>query len=301
MSHYTHLSGIYKTVANNAFEKERLLHEEEKRQKHPIPDNKELKHFLSHLKNERAFAREENILLTRQQISESVKADLLITNTVAAIEETDKVINLLSRRIREWYALYDPELEHSFKDHHAFVEAITTRTNERAENTMGGTLSDEDLHTIKEQAEIINGLFLQREKLVSYLDILMQQHAPNMKHIAGAMIGGKLISLAGSLERLSRLPSGTVQLLGAETALFKHLRNKKIPPPKHGIIFNHLLMQRSHPRMHGKVARLLADKISIAVKIDYFKGDYKADELYAQIERKLKDAEEEKRNAKKRA
>jgi nucleolar protein 56 len=232
--------------------------------------------------------REQNIALTKQQMSASITPDLLIVNAINTIEELDKVANALAKRLREWYALYDPELEHAYKDHAAFVDAVLTRTSERSSNTMGGTFSEPDLLTIVSEAKLLRSTYEQRDALVGYLEMAMQQHTPNILALAGPTIGAKLISMAGSLQRISRLPSSTIQLLGAETALFRHLRNKRSKPPKHGIIFNHQLLQRAPRQMRGKVARALADKLSIAAKIDFFKGEFIGDKLYAEVELKAK-------------
>lgn len=237
-----------------------------------------------------AVIREANIMLTKQQLRERVTPDLLIINTSNTMEELDKVCNALAKRLREWYALYDPELEHAYHDHRAFIEAILARTSARTSDTMGGELGEPDLAIILEQASAANALYLQRDKLLEYLEAIMQRHTPNIKRVATSTIGAKLLAMAGSLERMSRMPSSTIQLLGAETALFRHLRNNKARPPKHGIIFNHLLLQRAPKNLRGKVARALADKISIASRVDFFKGEFVGDTLYQQIEDKIKEA-----------
>lgn len=107
--------------------------------------------------------------------------------------------------------------------------------------------------------------------------------------VAGITIAAKLISHAGSLRRLVEMPSSTIQILGAEKALFRHMRNKKRNlPPKHGIIHEHQLIQKSKEEMHGKAARALADKLSIAIKIDYFKGKFIGDKLKKELVDKFK-------------
>jgi nucleolar protein 56 len=235
--------------------------------------------------------REGNMLLTKMSIRASVKADHLIINTSAAVEEIDKVANTLVKRLREWYAGYDPEFEHAYKDHRAFVEAVLTRTTDRSEFTMGGKFTEADLGTIIKQTNAVKELYEQRDRLLEYLEQIMEQHTPNIRKVAGASIGAKLIALAGSLEKLSRMAASTVQLLGAETALFRHLRNKRARPPKHGIIFNHLLLQRQPKHLRGKAARALADKISIASKVDFFKGEYIGDKLLKEVEEKMRGAQ----------
>ncbi len=251
----------------------------------PITEQ-ELIWTMSQIPLDRAVLRQENMRLTRAAIRASVKQDLLIINTINNIEEIDKIVNTLAKRLREWFSLYDPELEHRLRDHRVFIDEVLSN-KPRAAITMGGTLSEDDLIILHAQAARIRDMYEQRDKLLVYLEQVMQEYTPNIKRIAGATIGAKLLALSGSLNRMSCMASGTIQLLGAETALFRHLRNPRARPPKHGIIFNHIILQRAPKDMRGKAARVLADKISIAAKVDYFKGEYVGDELYAQIEKKM--------------
>lgn len=242
--------------------------------------------ILQFIKEQRPDLRTTNLRLTKMQLREAVTQDQLIVNTINAIEELDKVANALVKRLREWYALYDPEVEHRYPDHKVFVETILASTAVRAEDTMGGAIAEADLAIMLGEAATVQQLYIQRDNLLIYLERIMDEQTPNLKAVAGPTIGAKLMAMAGSLQRLSRLPSSTIQLLGAETALFRHLRNKRSKPPKHGIIFNHQLLQRAPKPLRGKVARALADKISIATKIDYFKGAFIGDKLYKQVEEK---------------
>jgi nucleolar protein 56 len=97
----------------------------------------------------------------------------------------------------------------------------------------------------------------------------MDELCPNIKAVCGTLLAAKLIEHAGSLKRLSEMPASTIQILGAEKALFRHMKTGA-KPPRHGIIINHPLIAKASEKMHGKVARGLSDKISIASKIDYF-------------------------------
>ena len=107
---------------------------------------------------------------------------------------------------------------------------------------------------------------------------------PNFHYIAGPLIGAKLLEHAGSVKKLVEMPSSTIQLLGAEKALFRHI-TKGTKSPKHGLIINHPIVQKAKDK--GKASRLLADKLSIAIRIDYFKGEFKADKLLEEIKKKL--------------
>jgi nucleolar protein 56 len=117
-------------------------------------------------------------------------------------------------------------------------------------------------------------LYGEKEHLVTYIEKKMATTLPNVAALAGSRIGAQLLSHAGSIERLSGMPSSTLQLLGAETALFRHLKNrKKHRPPKYGLLFNHPLVQKVPKEQQGKAARALADKLSICAKVDRFEGE----------------------------
>ena len=106
--------------------------------------------------------------------------------------------------------------------------------------------------------------------------------------ILGVTMAAKLIEHTGSLKRLAEMPASTLQVLGAEKALFRHMRNKKNRPPKFGLIHEHQLIQKSKREMYGKVARALADKASIAARVDYFRGKFIGDKLKKELIEKFK-------------
>jgi nucleolar protein 56 len=126
----------------------------------------------------------------------------------------------------------------------------------------------------------------EKEKLIEFVETEMRKELPNFSEIAGPIIGAKILSEAGSKKKLMLVPSSTMQLLGASKALFNHLK-KKGKCPKHGVIFNHSYIQRLPKNKRGKAARILAGKLSIAVKMDYFGTENKAKELKKEIEEKI--------------
>jgi len=223
------------------------------------------------------------LLKTKQAIRERVGRDDHITNAITTIEEIDRITNRLSKRVRGWYALYHPELEKEHEDHRIFVDRVM-EYHQRPDTSMGGTFEEEDLATVIALTQTVQTLYAQRDMLLAYLETLMQEHAPNVTAVAGAMIGARLIHIAGSLERLAMMAAGTIQLLGAETALFRHLKNRKKLAPKHGVIFNHQVLQRAPRQKQGKVARVLADCIAIAARVDFFKGTFTGDTLRKKVE-----------------
>ncbi|MFH1064820.1 MAG: hypothetical protein V1729_07075 [Candidatus Woesearchaeota archaeon] len=239
--------------------------------------------------------REASIIITKREIAESVRRDHLIIQASNNISEIDKVINTLAKRLREWYELYNPEFSKSIESHEKFAEIIQQKSRDellndiglKKELSMGAEFSDEDLEPIIKLAVGITSLVSLRSEQTEYVEKLMKELMPNVNAVAGAMIGAKLLAHAGSLEKLSLFPASTVQLLGAEKALFRHIKTGS-KSPKFGLIINHPLVSRAKSTSRGKAARMVADKISIAAKIDFFKGNFIGDDLRKALEEKLK-------------
>jgi nucleolar protein 56 len=115
----------------------------------------------------------------------------------------------------------------------------------------------------------------------------MKEEAPNVNAVCGSVIGARLIASAGGLRRLAEFPSSTVQILGAEKALFAHLK-KGVKPPKYGVLFQHPAVHSAPFDKRGKIARKIASKTSSAAKIDYFKGEFAGERLAKELEEELK-------------
>jgi nucleolar protein 56 len=224
---------------------------------------------------------------TKKKVKESVKADNFIIQSIKNIDEIIKVSNILIKRLREWYELSNPEFSRSVRDHGKFIELILEKKDKKEKESMGADFSKEDMGPILKLASEINELYKLKQKQEDYLHELMQKTCPNLTAVAGYLIGAKLIALAGDLKKLVEFPSSTVQLLGAEKALFRHMRTGA-KSPRHGIIVNHPLISGSPQKEHGKRARALADKLSLAAKVDYFKGEFIGDKLKKKLEDKFK-------------
>lgn len=237
--------------------------------------------------------REKSISLTKKKVQESVSEDNFIIHTINNIEELTKTSNSLTKRLRHWYALCLPELSKKVSDNEAFVRLVLSKKRKeliqelKIKESMGKDLSKKDLKPIMELALRLQSINNLKSELKSYLEQKMNSHCKNLFMITGALLGAKLIEEAGSLKRLAMMPSSTIQLLGAEKALFRHLKTGA-RPPKHGIIIHHPIVSAAAKAKKGKFARVLADKISIAVKTDYFKGTFIADKLKKELEEKLK-------------
>jgi nucleolar protein 56 len=136
-----------------------------------------------------------------------------------------------------------------------------------AKSSTGAPLSAEEVRALRTLAEIVQTTYIKLDELQEFVTACMKKHAPNLAELAGPILGARLIAAAGGLQRLARLPAGTIQLLGAEKALFRHLR-EGTKPPKHGIIYEHPLINRAPSRIRGKLARAFAAKLALAARVD---------------------------------
>ena len=250
--------------------------------------------------------------LTKAQISETAtQKDYLIKQAVDTIVELDKAINFFSTRVREWYGLHFPELTDKLIDDNIkfakFVAKIGLRENFslsqlstqlqltekqtedlilRAERSMGGKLSPQEFLPIQQLADQIIVMGEYRKNLEIYISDAIDEVAPNVKAVLGSQITGKLLAIAGSLERLAHASSSTLQMLGAEKALFKAIKSGG-KTPKYGILFQWNKIRSEKTHLRGKIARMVSGKISILAKVDYYKGEFIGDEYRKVIDRKI--------------
>ena len=162
---------------------------------------------------------------------------------------------------------------------------------EVAAASMGADLGDDDLSQIQVFCKNVLELYNLRKSLENYVDSVMAEIAPNIKEIGGSLLGARLIALAGGLMNLAKLPASTMQILGAEKALFRSLKTKA-RPPKHGIIFQHPLIHDAKRWQRGKIARALAGKLSIAARVDAFSGKYAGEGLKSDLEKRIEEIKE---------
>jgi len=250
------------------------------------PEGKELKRILNSFKSNEFHKefRKKNIELSKKLVKESVNDDNFVIQTVSNIEELDKVINMLVKRLREWFSLNNPELSHEIFDNEEFINQINKKTKKK--DSMGADLKKSDLEPILKLTKQVQELFELRKKQNEYLEKLMKSNYPNLQAVAGTNIAAKMLARAGSLRRLMEFPSSTIQLLGAEKSFFRHLKTQS-RSPKYGYLLQHPIIAQAKKSIHGKIARAIASKISIAVKVDYFKGKFVGDKLRKGLEEKF--------------
>ncbi|BFI73377.1 box C/D RNA-guided RNA methyltransferase subunit Nop5 [Nanoarchaeota archaeon] len=251
-----------------------------------------IRKVLEKIKEEK-YNNELLIDLLKEQISDSISKDELIIQAINFLDDLNKAINLFIERFREWYGLYFPEISQKIEDHEKFIKTILDKRREELmekyniKNTMGGKIFEEnDIRILNYIANKIKDLYDLRKEIEDYIEKLMREVAPNLSEIATPTIGARLIALAGGLKELSLLPSSTIQVLGAEKALFLHL-TKGIKPPKHGVIFNHPYLQRLSAKNRGAMARTLASKIAIAARVDATDKKIVYDRLKKELEERF--------------
>lgn len=244
------------------------------------------------------------------------KIDTMIVQAQCLLDDLDKELNNYMMRAREWYGWHFPELGKILTDNIAFIKTIKlvgTRDNmattdlsdilpeeleekvkEAAEISMGTEISEEDIINIQNLCDEILSINEYRTHLYDYLKTRMMAMAPNLTVLVGETIGARLIAHAGSLVNLAKHPASTVQILGAEKALFRALKTKK-DTPKYGLIFHASLIGSASAKNKGKISRSLAAKASLATRVDAFGEDVSMElgtEHRAKLEMRLRLLEE---------
>jgi nucleolar protein 56 len=169
-----------------------------------------------------------------------------------------------------------------------FSHEKATTVENMAKMSMGASITDFELTPLQQFSLVTDDLFNVRDQLALYVDEAMQLAAPNMRAIVGSLLGARLISIAGGMANLAKMPASTIQVLGAEKALFRSLRTGA-RPPKHGIIFQWEEIHGAPYWLKGKIARALAGKLSIAARVDYFSGDYIGENILADLNHRIND------------
>merc|ERR1712126_281095 len=217
------------------------------------------------------------------------KIDTMIVQAVSLLDDLDKALNNYIMRAREWYGWHFPEMGKIVTDNLAYVrtvqamgmrenasqadlsdilpEEVESAVKEAAEISMGTEISEIDLINIRHLCMQVVEIQEYREQLWSYLKNRMVAIAPNLTTLVGELVGARLISHAGSVMNLSKHPASTVQILGAEKALFKALKTKH-DTPKYGLIYHASLIGQTGAKNKGKMSRMLAAKSALATRVD---------------------------------
>ena len=244
----------------------------------------------------------------------SEKLDLHISQSINALDELDKIINVIGTRLREWYGLHFPELDYLIQNIFTYAEIVKLAGNRNnidlnmlenlgieskradmilvaVQRSKGGDILEENLSIIKKLAnEVIMQTEL-RKILAQQIEEMMEKIAPNIKELLTATVGARLMAKAGSLQKLSVMPASTIQIIGAEKALFRSLKTGA-PPPKHGILFQHPILHSAPKWQRGKMARAIASKVAIAARIDLFRNGEKDLHISEQLNKRIAEIQE---------
>jgi len=205
-----------------------------------------------------SLLREVCFIRAEQRIREEYAGkDTELLQMVRTLDEMDEVINLLSERVAEWHQVRHPTFSRKYRRTPAHIQI--RRISEKGRGALGKV------------AVQVEQLSAARTDLAKEVSLRATRVLPNTSALIGGLVAARLMAHAGGLLPLSRLPASAIQVLGARTALFSHLRTKS-PPPKHGIIFQHRRVHNAPKDLRGKVARVLAGKLAIAARLDYYRG-----------------------------
>ena len=248
------------------------------------------------------FAKDENeameklrefaMQLSSSKITEvSQSSDLHITQAINTLDETDRMINSMGSRMREWYGLHFPELDNLIDSVNGYSQIVLAGKRENIskenfenagfpeskvemlslvkEKSRGGDITEKNLGIVQTLAKQILDLFELRKTIEEHIEEQMDEELPNITAVLGAAVGARILAHAGSLKRLSSMPASTIQILGAEKALFRSLKTGA-NPPKHGILFQHAIVHAAPKWQRGKIARAVAGKAAIAARVDVY-------------------------------
>lgn len=242
--------------------------------------------------------REKALERTRKEIGETDRVQLI----VKAVKNLDEIKSSQKNEVeafRDWYSLHFPELEREIEDDEHLIKILSRDVRrgeldafeELAETSTGMRVSGEDaeilegmVESLKSQQEIV-------EELEDYVRNIAKEEMPNTSILLGPVLAARIVHLAGGLEDLAKKPASTVQMLGAEKALFRHLRQGG-NPPKHGILFEHDFVSPLHPDERGKMARFLANKTVMAARLDQYGDKEKGEELREECRQKFDELKE---------
>ena len=214
----------------------------------------------------------------------------MVIQAVGLLDDLDKELNNYAMRLREWYGWHFPEVGKILTDNLTYAKVIVKmgmRTNakniefgtdlltpedeahikEAAEISMGSEISSEDELNIKELCNQIIFLTEYRQTLTEYLRTRMMTIAPNLTTMVGELVAARLIAHAGSLLSLAKMPGSTIQIFGAEKALFRALKTKS-QTPKYGLIYHASIVGQANPKIKGKISRSLASKCALCIRVD---------------------------------
>ncbi len=260
--------------------------------------------------NKTSELRKKLMAKTKKEVKEKFSGDEShLVKAVGLMQTLDEISNILFEQVREWYGLYFPELGRKVREPEAYLklvyglternnftkkkisefyknEEIASEVELLAKKGIGAEASKETIAEIKLLS--LNSLNLKEERklLSTYTENIAKKIMPNFSVIAGGVLAAKMLAKAGSLKKLAMMPASTIQILGADKAIFAHLKSGA-KSPKYGLLFQHPMVSSLPKKLKGKAAKLVSAKLSIASKADYFSKKNIADKLKKDLEKKI--------------
>ncbi len=232
------------------------------------------------------FLSQFSVALSTRRLQGAIGRDKLVVQSIRTLDDLIRSINVFSERLYEWYSLHYPEMKninivdliakHGRRDNMPLFKSST-----------GVDLTEDDESSLRQFAYTIQNLTKEKTELEKYIGSAMKETAKNFSSLIDPLIAARLLAYAGSLEKLSRMTASTIQLLGAEKALFRHMHQKG-KSPKYGIIYNCDLIQRAPNDQKGKVARLISSKLMLAARIDYYSGRDESEKMKRELDEEIK-------------
>ena len=237
-----------------------------------------------------AFLSDVGFELTRSRMKSAMKKDMLIVRLISIVNSLTKIENTLLSQLREFYLVHYPEVRDKGERLARLIAKYKQRENFPGYGgSVGLDFEEKELEIATDIASLSLKIASMIDEIKSRASELAREIAPNACSVVEPIIVAKLIAKAGSLEKLAKAASSTIQLLGAEKALFRHLRSKKAKPPKHGIIFECKFIRNAPKKLRGKIARAIAAKLAIAFKVDYYSSRFIGEKLKEDLLKELRE------------
>lgn len=244
--------------------------------------------------------RDQAIREAKEELRKDVPRDKVVVRTVKYLEKVSNDLDEEIQVFRDWYEIHFPEFVEQIQDNEHFLKLLTDGVERSevkgfeslAEESTGAMLASEDFEALEIGLEDLRNKAEMREELEEYIEDVVEEEMPNLTAFMEPMLVAKLLAHAGSLETLAKKPASTVQMYGAEKALFRYLKGEGTPP-KHGVIYEHRFVNNLPEDKRGKMSRFMANKISIAARLDFYDGDFKGDQLREEITEKYHELEDD--------
>jgi len=240
--------------------------------------------------------KEEAIAYSEQKIKEDLKDDKEVISAIKTVDSLDQDLNDILEICRSWLDFYLSRLSSQQREKLDLEDESRLRAGDISQLLIkleeGPDRANSGVRRLKSLTAALAEVEQEREEIEGWIENKLEEITPNLSALLEPLLTARLLEAAGSLEKLAKMPSSTVQVLGAEKALFRHMRGEG-SSPKHGIIFLHPLVNQTKRGKRGKISRFLANKISIASRLDFYGGHFKGKQLKQELKDKFEQLKEE--------